>query len=225
LARLALRGDETVLDAGCGSGRVTLKLLEQLPNGRVVAADGDPAMVTEARSVLGARATVIHSDLLSLELAEPVDVVFSSAVFHWITDHDTLFARLFAALRPGGRLVAQCGGQGNLSVFRGHSDVVAARAPYADHFVGWTRPWNYAAPEKTAERLRRAGFADVQTWLQPWEVVTPPEQEQFLRTICLRPQYRWLPAELRDRYIADVIAEAGEPLRLDFVRLHMDARR
>lgn len=226
LDRLGLRGDETVLDAGCGSGRVTLKLLERLPRGRVIAVDGAPSMVAAARDLLGDRATVLQSDLVELKLPDDdrVDAVFSSAVFHWIADHDALFARLFAALAPGGRVVAQCGGAGNIDVFRRHSDAVAARAPYAPHFAGWAGPWHYAGAEETASRLRYAGFTEVRTWLQPWDV-TPPEPAQFLHAVCLHPHTERLPAKLRDAYVADVLAAAGDPLVLDYVRLNIDARR
>lgn len=222
--RLALAGDETVLDAGCGSGRVTAKLLDRLPRGRVIAVDGAPSMVAQARELLGDRATVIACDLVDLRLDEPVDAVFSSAVFHWIADHDALFARLFAALRPGGRLVAQCGGAGNIARFRAQADAVSARAPYADHLAGFTGVWNYQGAPATAQRLAAAGFADVHTWLQPWET-TPDEPEAFVRTICLNPQLERLPTELHDAYVADVLAAAGEPLVLDYVRLNIDAVR
>jgi trans-aconitate 2-methyltransferase len=224
LDRLGLRGDETVLDAGCGSGRVTAKLLERLPEGRVIAVDGAPSMVAQARELLGDRATVIQSDLVSLALDEPVDAVFSSAVFHWITDHDALFARLFAALRPGGRLVAQCGGAGNVDRFLAHAGAVAECEPYARHLVDWAGPWYFASAEETAARLERIGFADVSTWLQPWDV-TPPEPEQFVRTVCLHPHLDRLPEDLRDAFVRDVLAAAGEPLVLDYVRLNIDARR
>jgi trans-aconitate 2-methyltransferase len=222
--RLALRGDETVLDAGCGSGRVTEKLLARLPRGHVVAVDGAPSMVAEARALLGDRATVIQSDLVELELDEPVDAVFSSAVFHWIADHDALFARLFAALAPGGRIVAQCGGEGNIGAFRRQADVVAAREPYAEHLADWRGPWHYASAEATAERLERAGFTEIETWLQPWDV-EPPEPATYLRTVCLHPHMERLPEDLRDPYIADVLAATGQPLQLDYVRLNIDARR
>jgi trans-aconitate 2-methyltransferase len=222
--RLALRGDETVLDAGCGSGRVTLKLADRVPHGRVIAVDGAPSMVAEARELLGDRATVLQSDLVALELDEQVDAVFSSAVFHWIADHDALFARLHAALRPGGRIVAQCGGAGNITAFRTRADEVAAREPYAPYVGGWHGPWTYATAEETAERLERAGFTEVRTWLQPWDV-TPPEPREFVRTVCLHPHAERLPDELRDAFVGDVLAVAGEPLVLDYVRLNIDARR
>src|SRR6185312_7177718 len=109
-----------------GDGGVTAGLLERLPDGRVYAVDGSPAMVERARTALGGdpRVTVALSDLLALELPEPVDVAFSSATFHWIADHDTLFARLHGALRPGGRLLAQCGGAGNIAAVREAVDAV-----------------------------------------------------------------------------------------------------
>jgi trans-aconitate 2-methyltransferase len=224
LDRLELRGDETVLDAGCGSGRVTVKLLDRLPRGHVIAVDGAPSMVGEARALLGDRATVLAADLVELELDAPVDAVFSSAVFHWIPDHETLFARLHAALKPGGRLVAQCGGHGNIARFRSAADAVARREPYAGPLAAFRGVWNYQSAEATAERLATAGFTDVQTWLQPWETA-PDEPEAFVRTICLNPQLEHLPAELHDAFVADVLAEAGDPLVLDYVRLNIVARR
>ena len=115
LDRLELRGDEYVLDAGCGTGRVTLALAHKLPRGRVIAVDGSPAMVEQARARLPDEVEVRVADLLDLELEPPVDAILSTATFHWIGDHDRLFANLLNALRPGGRLVAQCGGAGNVA--------------------------------------------------------------------------------------------------------------
>lgn len=109
LDRAELRGDETVLDAGCGAGRVTAMLIERLPEGRVIAVDGSASMVEEVRSVLRPQDEVLVADLVEVELEEPVDVVFSSAVFHWVLDHEALFANLHRALKPGGRLASQNG--------------------------------------------------------------------------------------------------------------------
>ncbi len=153
LDRLQLRGDEAVLDAGCGSGRITQTLIERLPRGRVIAIDESPSMIAAARERLGPDPDLRVGDLLELELEEPVDAILSTATFHWIKDHERLFARLHAALRPGGRLLAQCGGEGNIDVLRGRAREVIAREPYAEHFRDWQPPWNYAGPEITRERL------------------------------------------------------------------------
>jgi trans-aconitate 2-methyltransferase len=223
LERLPLRGDETVLDAGCGSGRVTRMLLERLPRGGVVAVDSAPSMVDHARSALDReRATVLLADLTELQLDEPVDAAFSNAVFHWVQDHDALFERMHAALRPGGRLVAQCGGRGNVQRFHDAAWAVAAEEPYAEHFSGWRGPWNFAGAEETEERLARAGFAEIRTWLEPYPV-TPPDPTGFLRTVCLGPHLEQLPEPLRAGFVEAVRERCGS--ELDYVRLNIDAEK
>jgi trans-aconitate 2-methyltransferase len=222
LARLELAGDELVLDAGCGSGRITQALIDRLPRGKVIAVDASSSMVEAARERLGADADVRRLDLLELELDEPVDAIISTATFHWIADHDGLFRRLHKALRPGGRLVAQCGGEGNIDVLRGEAGAVLAHEPYAQHFVGWRAPWNYAAPLQTHERLLDAGFASADCWLEP--APTQPEHpREFLSTIVLGPHVQQLPESLRERFMDDVLEELGDPVRVDYVRLNIDA--
>ena len=223
LDRLPLDGAETVLDAGCGSGRVTGLLIERLPHGRVIAVDGSPSMVEKVREVLRPGDEALIADLTELELEEKVGAVFSSAVFHWILDHDLLFQRLRAALEPGGRIAAQCGGAGNIERLRANSAEVASREPYAEHFQGFVKPWNYAGAEETEARLKAAGFEQVNCWLQPWTIV-PPEPAEFLRTVCLGPYVDRLPEQLRDRYVEDVLAAEPEPFELEYARLNIEAR-
>jgi trans-aconitate 2-methyltransferase len=229
LARLALRGEETVIDAGCGSGRITQALLERLPRGRVIAVDASPSMLEAAAArlegALGAgdgRLELLRADLLELELVGPVDAVFSTATFHWIADHERLFARLRALLRPGGRLVAQCGGEGNIDGLRGRARAVMQRNPYAEHFSDFRAPWNYAAPEPTGERLLRAGFAEAECWLRP-APLAPEHPREFLATVVLGPHVQHLPAGLREPFMDEVLAELGEPVVVDYVRLNIDA--
>jgi trans-aconitate 2-methyltransferase len=222
LERLDLAGDELVIDAGCGSGRITEALIERLPRGRVIALDESASMVDAARRRLGPDVDVRVMDLLELELAEPADAILSTATFHWIADHERLFERLRGALRPGGRLVAQCGGEGNIDVLRGKAGYVLARDPYAEHFRDWRPPWNYAGPEQTHERLLAAGFTTADCWLTP----APREPEQpreFLSTIVLGPHVQQLPEDLREPFMDDVLAELGEPVVVDYVRLNIDA--
>ena len=223
LARLELSGDEVVLDAGCGSGRITQALAERLPRGRVVAVDESPSMAEAARRRLGPAADVRVADLLELDLEVELDAILSTATFHWITDHERLFATLHGALRPGGQLVAQCGGEGNIDALRGRAGAVAARPPYAEHFRDWRAPWNYAGPELTRERLLNAGFTSAECSLQPYPV-RPEQPREFLRTIILEPHVQRLPSALRERFMDDVMDELGEPVIVDYVRLNIDAR-
>lgn len=222
LDRLPLRGDETVLDAGCGSGRITETLIQRLPHGKVIAVDASESMVAAARARLGPDVDIRQIDLLELELERPVDAVLSTATFHWIADHDRLFACLHSALRPGGRLLAQCGGEGNIDVLRGVAHTILEREPYAAHFRDWSPPWNYAGPEVTRERLSAAGFASADCWLQP-APQQPEHPREFLSTIVLGPHVQRLPEELCDPFMDAVLAALGEPVVVDYVRLNIDA--
>jgi trans-aconitate 2-methyltransferase len=224
LDRLELRGDETVLDAGCGSGTVTELLLERLPAGAVVAVDGDADMVEKATAKLAGRATVLHQDLLELELPEPVDAAFSNAVFHWVLDHERLFARLHVALKPGGRISAQCGGLGNVAAFKAVAREVGAEPEYAGAFDGWDPPWNYAGPEETEARLRAAGFTEAKAWLEP-RPARPPEFREYLATVCCGPYFGRLSEDQRDAFVDEVFRRMGPEPVLDYVRLNITATR
>jgi trans-aconitate 2-methyltransferase len=222
--RLELRGDETVLDAGCGSGRVTELVLERLPEGRLVGIDGSASMVEMARKALGDRAEIREGDLAELDLHEEFDLVYSNAVFHWIPDHENLFRRLGAALRPGGRLVAQCGGHGNVASLVAVIAEVAAQPHFGQHFEGMSSGLNFATPEETEPRLRDAGFEAVRCWLQRKDT-RPSEPKPFLATVTLGPQLERLPEELKEPFVDEVAQRMGEPLVLDYVRLNIEARR
>ena len=223
LDRLPLAGHETVLDAGCGSGRVTELLAERLPAGRVIALDGSPAMVDEARRRLarfGDRIDYVVADLgqpFALPGGAAVDAVLSTATFHWVVDHDALFRNLAAVLRPGGRLVAQCGGAGNVE------SIMAVLATIGD---GWLGDRTFATPEETTERLRRAGFVEIETWLQPEPTRFEPGEPfaAYLRTVVLGSHLARLPAAEHDAFVAAVIAGIGDPV-IDSVRLNIVATR
>jgi trans-aconitate 2-methyltransferase len=223
LDRLPLAGDETVVDAGCGTGRVTEQLVERLPSGHVIAIDGSPAMLAEAArrlSRFGDRVAYLHADLgqpFELPRHELADAILSTATFHWIADHDALFRNLAAVLRPGGRLVAQCGGAGNIA------SVMAVLATTGD---GWLGNVHFATPEETADRLRAAGFIDVETWLQPEPTRFEPGEpfETFLRTVVLGNHLERLQPAERDPFVRHVVERLPEPV-IDYVRLNIIARR
>ncbi len=225
LERLELAGDETVLDAGCGSGRVTERLLARLPRGRVVAVDASASMLDQARARLGqadGRVSYVQADLLHLRPrdlagAVPLDAVLSTATFHWVTDHDRLFANLFALLRPGGQLVAQCGAKGNID------GVISAVRSLGVERAG---TWLYATPEETKKRLERAGFTDIEVWSHPEPTPFPERQvlEEFLETVCLREHLASLAPSQRRPFAGAVAAAMPEPV-IDYVRLNIVARR
>lgn len=221
LERLPLEGDETVLDAGCGTGRVTELLLARLPRGKVVALDHSAAMLGEARGRLarfGDQVTYVEADLgKPLPIPQPVDAVLSTATFHWVLDHDALFENLASVLRPSGWLVAQCGGFGNVATM-----LRVAREVHP----GFSRMHNFQTAEATAARLEASGFDHIQTWLS--DAPTPFEPgapfEAFLETVCLRTFLDELPLDEREPFVKAVATRMPEPV-LDYVRLNITARR
>lgn len=221
LDRLPLRGAERVLDAGCGSGRVTELLAERLPRGVVIALDASPAMIDQARARLarfGERVQFLVADLgRPIPLAEPVDAVLSTATFHWVPDHDALFRNLSAVLRPGGPLVAQCGGAGNIA------SIQRVLASIGD---GWLGPAHFETPEVTTSRLLAAGFVDVRCWLtqEPTRFEPGEPFEAYLRTVVLGAHVERLDPTDRDAFVHEVAVRLGEPA-IDYVRLNIDARR
>jgi trans-aconitate 2-methyltransferase len=220
LDRLSVAPGATVLDAGCGTGRVTEALLERHPDGRAVALDRSTAMVEEASRRLarfGDRVRLVVADLAEPLPVEPVDAVFSTATFHWVTDHDALFTNLAAVLVPDGRLVAQCGGAGNLA----RVDAVL------DHLGAPARTWlHYADVAATEARLRTAGFADASVWLaaEPTTFDDDDVFAAFLRTVILRGHLAALAPDEQDALVAAVVAALPDRT-LDYVRLNIDATR
>ena len=222
LERLPLTGHETVLDAGCGSGRVTERLAERLPDGQVIALDGSPAMVDSARERLarfGDRIEYVVADL-GAPLPIPdgsLDAVLSTATFHWVPDHDALFRNLAAATRPGGWLVAQCGGGGNIA------NIQRVLAGIGD---GWLGAVHFESVLDTTRRLDTAGYVDIECWLtdEPTTFDAGEPFETYLRTVVLGAHLARLPAAEHDGFVRAVADGVGEPV-IDYVRLNITARR
>jgi trans-aconitate 2-methyltransferase len=232
LDRRPLRGNETAIDAGCGTGRVTELLLERLPRGRVLAVDASGAMVEAARRRFAGdpRVRVECVDLLRLEVDEPADLILSTATFHWIKDHARLFDRLARALKPGGRLVAQCGGKGNIARVTRATEEVMGEERFREHFAGWEDVKEYADAETTRERLEAAGFGEVETWTheEPTRFGSVEELARFLKAVVLGPHLERLPEADHQPFadaVAAKVAAVEDPPVMDYVRLNMVATR
>jgi trans-aconitate 2-methyltransferase len=235
LDELALNGDETVLDAGCGSGSVTFMLRDRLPDGRIYAVDGSKEMIAQISASISERrisnVEPIHADLTSFTLPEPVDVVFSNSVFHWIPDADALFASLFAATKPGGRLHAQFGGAGCGARAEEAAAAVNEQAPYASHVQGLTSGKYYRTPEEVTKAMEAAGWRDVKATLfdTPQSFDDPDEGANYIGTIVFREYVGKIPEAQRDAYTRAVcdeyIGRNGPPFTVDYVRMDLRARK
>lgn len=225
LDRLDLTGDETVLDAGAGTGAVSQVLAQRVPRGKVIALDAAPQMVAFAteRFAGSPNVEVVQADLYDFDLGgRKVDAVFSTATFHWVKDHDALWRNLRGVMNDGGRLVAQCGGAGNIESVLCVVNPLGEQAPYSEYIGGW-QPHHFAGPEETEAKLRAAGFAEAEAWLEP-RPVYPENLGKHLREVILGAHAERMPADLFEQFASEVDAALGERDSVDYVRLNVDAR-
>lgn len=235
LDQMSVRGDETAIDLGCGTGRLTGLLLQRLPRGRVIAVDGSANMIAQARDALDPRfpgqVEYVVADLLDLDLDRAADLVFSTATFHWIADHARLFRIIHRALRPGGRLHAQCGGGPNIEIVARRAMVILRQPPFQAHIGDWPGPWTFSFPEITRERLEGAGFVDVRTGLvhAPVTFDTPDAYREFLETVVFGAHLDRLPdLTMRSGFLDRMVAAGARddvPYRLDYWRMNLSGTR
>ena len=235
LERLPLDGNELVLDVGCGTGRLTEKLLERLPRGRAIGIDLSSNMLQVARDFLrprfGNRIQLLLADAARLPAIESADAIFSTATFHWVRDHGQLFSSLYAALKPGGRVVAQCGGGPNIERLHDRAAALMKQPQFAPHFTAWQDPWEFADTETTNHRLRAAGFEDIRTNLVPTPIVQPdaPAFQTFITTVICRPHLAHLPDRALQQSFVQRLTEMASaddpPFELDYWRLNIEATR
>jgi trans-aconitate 2-methyltransferase len=234
LLRLHLRGDEIVLDAGCGTGRLTAELLEALPRGRVVGVDLSRNMLASAGEHLapkfGVQVSLVACDLSCLPFVHCFDGIVSTAAFHWVLDHDRLFANLHAALVPGGWLEAQCGGGPNIARVRDRINALAATPKFARFFAGFREPWCFQNAEGAADGLRRAGFVEIETSIEaaPTVLVSAAQYSEFVSNIILHRHLERIASDnLREEFIASLTEQAAAddpPFLLDYWRLNLRGR-
>ncbi|HXZ80642.1 MAG TPA: methyltransferase domain-containing protein [Terriglobales bacterium] len=229
LARCELRGDEHVMDAGCGTGRLTAALLERLPQGRVTAVDLSSNMLESARQSLqpsfGKRVRFAQADLGRLAFDEEFDGIFSTAAFHWVKDHAALFRGLFRALDPGGWLEAQCGGGPNLARIRVMANRFMDSSEIRPFFANWEEPWEYADAETTKRRMEEAGFAKVETWLEPapLELASEDAYREYLASIVFHRHLAPLPQHYKGKFLDAIVGEGHR--QLDYWRLNLRGKK
>jgi trans-aconitate methyltransferase len=237
IGRLELRGDETALDLGCGSGRLTEFLLRKLPRGRVIAIDRSANMLESARRHLepefGTRVEYLQASLDEIDFEEVADLAFSNAAFHWVRDHPRLLSAVFGALKPGAWLVAQCGAAPNIARVRERAGRIMASAAFRPYFGDWPGPWEFASPETMAERLRSAGFVDIETAMfeAPVQLSSAQETRDYFENVILGTHLARIPEQrldLRTRLLNEMTAQSATdepPFRQDYWRLNLRARR
>jgi trans-aconitate methyltransferase len=234
------KGNEIVLDAGCGSGRTTRILSVKVPQGKVIAVDSDLSMIKVAKENLAKFSNIefIKMDISEIELEEKVDVVFSNATLHWILNHKKVFERLWQILKSEGQLLIQCGGHRDLAKTLSIFNKVSKSKEFYNYFYNnnkgediWKQTWYFAKKEDTEKILQKIGFRSIKVFLEDREAKFTNKKECFIfiKTIVLIPYLKYLPNDiLKDKFAKSVIQEIETNAKelqwkLDFVRLNIIA--
>ena len=220
LELLAARAGERVLDLGCGTGQLTAQIAAA--GAEVLGIDRSEEMVAQARRNYPQLRFEV-ADARTFTVEQPFDAVFSNAVLHWVKPAAAAVERVWLALKPGGRFVAEFGGHGNV---RHICDAItAAMRTHGSHTFEELSPWYYPSIGEYAGELERRGF-DV-TFATLFDRPTPLEGEGGMRD--------WLkmfggvfleqvPSDRREAFVEEVERRLRPWLHYDG-RWHVDYRR
>ena len=226
-------GNETVMDAGAGSGNLTKILADKLPNGKVYAVDADSNMVQQAKSNLSGYSNVqfIHSSMDKVKLPTEVDVIFSNSALHWILDQEGLFLHFWQLLKPNGKLLIEYGAHGNVERPLSVIFKIMQSGQFREHFVNWRQSWYFPKPEEIERLLQKAKFRNIQVNLSK-RVTTFPDRQSFaifIRTVLMKPFLGYLPDAKKKEQFLDVFLNeferSGWEWSVDFMRLGISAEK
>jgi trans-aconitate methyltransferase len=209
IAKLGLQGDESVLDIGCGDGKVTAVLAAWLPRGSVTGIDSSANMLDLASTrfppAFHPNLRFQLMDASNLTFNNEFDVAFSNAVLHWIPDHLAVLHGVYRALKPGGRLLFQMGGRGNISQILPVAEQVIARETWQPYFTDFIFPYYFFGPEEYEDWLEQAGFKFQRAELIPKDMPHAGIEglAGWIRSTWL-PYLEPVPAEMRPTFIEEI---------------------
>ncbi len=232
IAKLNLRGDERLLDVGCGTGSITAAFADQLPQGAVVGIDFSADMIAFAqREYVRPNLAFYQMDATAIELAATFDVVFSNATLHWVADHAAVLRGVRQHMQPGGKILWQMGGAGNAQGVIMAAQTVTERAEWRPYFVDFVLPYNFCGPALYVDLLPQTGFAAERVELIPKTMIHGVDGFMgWLRTTWF-PVTNQVPADQRadliDQFAAAYLAahpldELGR-VQVAMVRLEVEA--
>ncbi|MBI2058808.1 MAG: methyltransferase domain-containing protein [Nitrospirae bacterium] len=223
LGRIQFRGDECILDVGCGDGKITAGLAGLVPRGIVLGVDQSAEMVKYA----GQNYPRSRFPNLGFEQGEAslltfnarFDLIVSFSCLHWVHDHPKALKGFHRALRPGGRLLLQFGGEGNALPIRQITGEIIRRPKWAPHFQGFVEPWRFCSAREYRSWVKDAGFEAGRIELMPKDMAHRGVEglKAWLRTTHGIPYFARLPESLREMFL-------DEELRAYVARYPLDAQ-
>lgn len=159
ISELGLRGNEHVLDLGCGDGSLTAEIAGKLPEGKVVGIDASKGMIDAAIPKAAGNLTFILMDINDLAYIDEFDIIYSNAALHWVKDHKRLLENVYRALHAGGRIRFNFAGDGNCSFFFKVIREAMALDDFGKYFSGFEWPWYMPCIDDYYKLIKNSGFS------------------------------------------------------------------
>ncbi|HMD89030.1 MAG TPA: methyltransferase domain-containing protein [Anaerolineaceae bacterium] len=236
LQKLELRGNETILDIGCGDGKITAEIATLLPAGSITGIDLSEEMIALARqrfpSLIYPNLHFQKADAASLPFEAEFTVIFSNAALHWISDNRPVVNGMSRSLKSGGRILLQMGGKGNAAEIVAVLDKMIQSPGWSEYFADFRFPYGFFSQSEYEVWLRQAGLKPGRVELVPKDMVHPGRAGLlgWLRTTWL-PYTQRVPEskregfldELADTYLIDHPLDEQGQVHVRMVRLEVEA--
>ena len=224
IKKLDLKGDENILDLGCGDAKVTA-LLKKATAGCVVGVDKSQAMIQLATQSYP-NISFLEMDARTLSFDNKFDIIFSNAVLHWIHDQQSVLKGVYKALKPNGKILLQFGGYGNAKEILSVMDAFIAKE-YANYFKNFDFPYSFPHSNEYEALLAKQGFKSIDAKLIEKDMVHESREDfkGWIRTTWF-PYMDCLPQSMRERFMDGFVEAYLEFRPLDNEgRVHVDMVR
>jgi trans-aconitate 2-methyltransferase len=234
--KMELKGSETVLDMGCGDGKVTSELATHLKRGCILGIDSSIDMIELAGKTFPREDHPnLHfklEDFQDINYNSVFDLIFSNAALHWIKGHADILKRIQKSLKPGGRLLIQMGGKGNAKKILDIADEMIVDEKWNKYFNGFSFPYGFYGPDEYGNWLHQADLKPLRVELIKRVMVQDgiDELKSWIRTVWL-PYTQRIPEDRREDFIHELgsiylikyPADEDGLISVDMVRLEVEA--
>lgn len=239
ITKFKLKGSETLLDIGCGDGKISARLSAMLPNGKVTGIDSSPEMIDFAQRNFSPgeypNLRFILMDTLKLTFETEFDIVFSNAALHWVQgSHLEILKGVHRALKPGGRVFFQMGGKGNANDILIIVDELTETDRWKQYFRDFDFKYNFPSDKEYEEWLEAAELETVRAELIPKDMEQQGMEglSAWFRTTWM-PYLQQLPEKLKEDFISEVVTryinkfprDVSGKTHVAMMRLELEARR
>ena len=211
LKRYTFKGTESVLDIGCGNGRVTATIANQVPNGHVIGLDSSQAMITFASQSYMAIPNVsfIHGNASDFSFTEKSDLITSFSALHWVPDQEKVLAHCSQQLKKGGTLLISMSRPIREQPLIDALDIVCAHQEWSHYFASFEEgPYMaFATLPEYEQLLKDCGFDVIECKLQPKQFLFTNHKKLALWIQAFLPHTIYLPSTLQTAFYIEVATE------------------